>query len=138
MKLEGLVREGQGSTFGAGVAGFEYTFYQVGNTAADIGILAEYLYDGRDDDAPLTIFDNDIFFGTRLAFNDVQDSAILLGAVIDNGDQSVTAFLEAERRLGQHITLELEGRFFLDVDPASELRFAENDSFVTVTVSWNL
>ena len=137
-KLEALVRDGQGSTFGAGVAGFEYTFYQVGKSAADIGLLAEYLYDGRDDDAPPTIFDNDIFIGTRLAFNDVQDSAILLGAVIDNSDQSVAAFFEAGRRFGQHITLELEGRFFLDVDLSGDLGFLENDSFVTVRASWNL
>jgi hypothetical protein len=137
-KLEALVREGQGDTFGAGVAGFEYTLYQVGGSAADIGLLAEYLYDGRDDDAPLTIFDNDTFIGTRLAFNDVQDSQILLGAVIDNSDQSVAAFLEAERRMGQNVTLELEGRFFLDVNPAGDLRFLANDSFVTLRASWNL
>ena len=137
-KLEALVREGQGSTFGAAVAGFEYTFYQLGKSAADIGLLAEYLYDGRNADAPPTIFDNDVFIGTRLAFNDVQDSAILLGAVIDNGDGSVAGFLEAERRFGRHITLELVGRFFLNVDVAGDLGFLENDSFVTVRASWNL
>ena len=137
-KLEALVREGQGSTFGAGVAGFEYTFYQVRGSAADIGLLAEYLHDGRDDNAPQTIFDNDTFIGARLAFNDVQDSQILLGAVIDNGDQSLAAFLEVERRIGQYVTLELEGRFFLDVDPAGDLGFLEHDSFVTLRASWNL
>ena len=137
-KLEALMREGQGSTFGAGVAGFEYTFYQVGDSAVDIGVLVEYLYDGRDNDAPPTIFDDDTFIGTRLAFNDMQDSEILLGAVLDNSDHSVAAFFEAKRRMGQRITLELEGRFFLQVDTASDFRFLQDDSFVTVRALWNL
>ena len=46
-KLESIVREGQGDTFAAAVAGFEYTFYQPWSTSADIGVIAEYLYDGR-------------------------------------------------------------------------------------------
>ena len=110
----------------------------MGNSAADVGLLAEYLYDGRDDTAPPTIFDDDTFIGTRLAFNDVQDSQILLGAVVDNSDQSVAAFLEVERRIGQNITLEFEGRFFLNIEPAGDLGFLENDSFLSLRASWNL
>ena len=52
-------------------------------------MIAEYLYDARDEEveilpegvstaAPITPFDNDIFFGSRLAFNDIQDSKTLL------------------------------------------------------------
>jgi hypothetical protein len=138
LKFEGLARSGQGSTFGATVAGFEYTLYQIGSSAADLGLLFEYLYDGRDDTAFPTIYDDDLFLGARLGFNDVQDSALLLGAVIDNNDQSVAAFLEAERRIGNSLTLEFEGRLFLNVDPANELAFVQNDSFAALRLSWNL
>ncbi len=138
LKFEGLTRSGQGNTFGATVAGFEYTLYQVGSSAADLGLLFEYLYDGRDDDAFPTIYDDDVFVGARLAFNDVQDSAVLLGAVIDNDDRSIAAFLEAERRLGRSFTFEFEGRFFLNADPAGDLAFVQNDSFAALRLSWNL
>ena len=40
-KLEAIGREGQGDTFAALVGGLEYTFYQVGKSAADVGLLAE-------------------------------------------------------------------------------------------------
>lgn len=136
-KLEAIGREGQGSTFAAAVGGFEYTFYQLGGRAADLGLLAELLYDGRDAAAPFTAFDDDTFVGARLAFNDTQDSSILLGAVVDNDDGSVAAFLEVGRRVGRHVTLELEGRLFLNVDPAGELAALDADSFLALRGSWN-
>ena len=48
-KFEGIVRSGQVDTFAATVAGFEYTLYQIKRSAVDLGLLVEYLYDGRDD-----------------------------------------------------------------------------------------
>jgi len=137
-KFEGLARSGQGRTFGATVAGIEYTLYQLGGSAADLGLLFEYLYDGRDETAFPTIYNDDVFLGARLGFNDVQDSAILLGAVVDTTDRSVAAFLEAGRRLGHHLTFAFEGRFFLDVDAANELAIVQNDSFAALWLSWNL
>ena len=122
----------------ATVTGFEYTLYQLGSSAADLGLLFEFLYDGRDQTTFPTIYDNDVFLGARLAFNDVQDSSILLGAVVDNDDQSVAAFLEAERRIGSSLTFEFEGRFFLNVAQANELSFVQNDSFAALRLSWNL
>ena len=51
--------------FWALTAGFEYTLYQVlGN--ADLGLIAEYLYDERGDQAT-TAFEDDVFVGGRLA-----------------------------------------------------------------------
>ena len=69
-KLEAIGRAGEGETFGAAVGGVEYTRYQVFGSAADVGFLSEYLYDGRDVTAPPTAFDNHGFVGTRLALND--------------------------------------------------------------------
>ena len=48
-KAEALVRSGQGDTFFAAVAGFEYTLYQLFGSNSDLGLLAEYQYDGRDE-----------------------------------------------------------------------------------------
>jgi len=78
-KLEGIGREGQGKTFGAAVGGFEYTFYGIGDSSADVGLLLEYLYDDRNDVSPPTASDNDLFVGTRLALNDSDDTSVLAG-----------------------------------------------------------
>jgi hypothetical protein len=130
-KLESLVRSGPGATFGAAVAGFEYTRYQVFGSAADLGLLAEYLYDGRDETAPPTPFENGLFLGARLALNDVQDTSLLAGAVVDLDNGTVAGRVEGERRLTANLKLELEARVFTSVDPESFLWFLRRDSFVT-------
>ncbi|UCF68878.1 MAG: hypothetical protein JSV80_06210 [Acidobacteriota bacterium] len=134
-KLEAIAREGQGATFGATVAGFEYTFYQIGRSAADVGLLVEYLYDGRDVYAPPTIYDDDLFVGSRLAFNDALDTQLLGGVIVDRNDGSLAALLEAERRVGSRIKLEFEARWFVNVDPNNTLHVFERDSHVMLRVS---
>ncbi len=134
-KFEGLVREGQGDVFPAMVGGFEYTDFQIFDSDADLGYLAEYLYDGRDDDAPLTTFQNDLFLGTRLTLNDIDDTALLAGAVIDLEHGSVSARLEAERRFGDSWKGEIEVQIFghtADDDPADVF---ERDSFAVLRLT---
>jgi len=136
-KLEGIVRKGQGDTFGAVVAGFEYTFYQVRRSAVDVGVLLEYLYDGRDENpaiAPPTPFNNDLFVGTRIALNDTQDSSILAGATIDLDNHSTVLVAEAERRLNDRWSLSARGRFFVDAGNDPLLRNFRNDSYVDIAV----
>jgi len=53
LKLEAFGRDGQSTYRGAFVAGFEYTFYGVFDTAADIGWLVEGHYDSFDPDIPV-------------------------------------------------------------------------------------
>jgi hypothetical protein len=134
-KLEAIVREGQDTTFGATVAGFEYTFYQLGRSAADVGLLVEYLYDGRDETAPSTIHDDDLFVGSRLAFNDPLDTQLLGGVIVDRNDGSVAVLLEAERRIGSRVKLELDARWFMNVAPTNTLKVFDRDSHVTLRVS---
>lgn len=136
-KLEALAREGQGETFGAAVAGFERTLYQFGGSAADLGLLVELLWDGRDAAAPPTIYDRDAFVGARLALNDVQDTRLLAGAVVDGDDGSTLALIEAVRRVGHGFTVELEARLFAGVDPAGDLAAFERDGFVAARAAWH-
>lgn len=136
-KLEALGREGQGEAFGAAVAGFERTFYQVSGSAADVGLLVEALWDGRDPTAPPTIYEEDVFVGARLALNDVQSTRLLAGAVTDLDDRSTFGLVEAARRLGRRLTLELEARLFSHVDPAGDLAAYSRDSFVTLRAAWH-
>ncbi len=134
LKFEGIVREGQGDVFAATVTGFEYTFFGVTDSGADLGVLAEYLYDGRDEDpavAPFTVTQNDLFAGARLALNDAQDTSVLAGGVADLETGAMALQVEAERRVGQNWFAEVEGRFFVNVeddDPIST--FARDDALI--------
>lgn len=136
-KFEGIARFGQGDGFAATVAGFEYTLYQVAETEADLGLLLEYLYDGReeDGDAPLTVFQNDVFVGTRLTLNDEPDTTFLAGAIVDAEDRSVSLSLEASRRVGADMKVELEARVFPDVAAEDPLYGIRRDNAVTLRVS---
>ena len=145
-KMEAIVREGHGDTFFASVAGFEYSIYQVFGTSADLGLLAEYQYDGRDEGfvaesfgmalaAPVAAGNNDVFAGARLGFNDAQDASALVGLSVDADDQTMGMFIEAERRIGQNWTAELETRLFFNVDPANVANFFRDDDFMTLRVT---
>ncbi len=134
-KLEAIVREGQGKTFGAAVAGVEYSFYQAFGSNIDVGVLFEYLYDGRDETAPFTPFDDDLFFGSRLGFNDTHDTALLLGTIIDRNDGSTTGRLELERRINSRLLLEVESRWFTRIEPPNPLTVFQRDSFLTLRLT---
>lgn len=135
-KFEGIVREGQGDTFPGMVAGFEYTFYQVFDSNADVGVLAEYLRDERDRQAPQTPFrGEDLFFGTRFTLNDVQDTSALIGGVFDLDDGSKSFRIEGERRIGESWTLDVEVQAFTDVDDRNILATVRDDDFVTLRMT---
>lgn len=135
-KLEAILRRGHGDTFGAAVAGFEYTFFGVRGSAADVGLLAEYLYDGRGRRAPPTIFDDDVFVGLRLALNDPDSTMLLAGVIVDRGGGGTVARVQAERRLGAAWKLEFEARSFHGVARADPmLGGVRNDSFVMLRIA---
>jgi hypothetical protein len=133
-KLEAIGRRGHGEEFAAYVAGVEYTWFNLREAGADLGLLAEYLYDGRDDTAPPTIYEDDWFVAFRLGLNDPQGTAILGGAVVDSNGSLVV--VEAERRVGDAWKIEAEVRWFVGVDANDPLLGGfRNDSFVTLRLS---
>lgn len=136
LKLEALTRSGHGDRFAAASGGFEYTFYQLGGGRADLGLLAEYHYDGRDSsDAPGTFFDRDVFAAARLTLNDEADTAILIGAIVDRRDGSTLFQAEAERRVFKNWKIEIEARIFAKIEPASPLGGIRDDDFVALRAS---
>lgn len=137
-KFEGIVRETPFETFAAAVGGFEYSFYGITDSGADLGVLMEYQYDGRSEDfleAAPTIADNDLFVGARLAMNDSQDTDFLGGVVTDLDDGSMSGLVEASTRIGDYWVVELESRFFVNADNTNLLSVFRNDSNVTLRVT---
>ncbi|RDY58781.1 hypothetical protein DX873_14010 [Flagellimonas nanhaiensis] len=134
-KVESIYRNADAQDFLALVAGLEYTFSNIDGNGLDIGLLGEYLYDERDE-LSLNALQNDIFFGSRIAFNDVQDTSILIGGITDLESSSKIFSLEASRRFGSNWRAEIEARIFNDIDD-SELILSNfrEDSFLRFTLS---
>ena len=134
-KLESIYRTSKGQDFYAMVAGLEYTFSNIDGNGLDIGLLGEYLYDERNDLA-LNSLQNDVFIGSRIAFNDTQDTSILFGVISDLDSSSKIMSIEASRRFGTSWTAELEARIFSNIDK-NELILSnfEEDSFVKLSIS---
>tara|TARA_R110002096_G_scaffold375106_2_gene568809 strand:- start:3797 stop:4993 length:1197 start_codon:yes stop_codon:yes gene_type:complete len=135
-KFEALHRSGQGTTYNALAAGFEYTFVGIMDTALDLGVLSEYHYDDRDG-LSTSIYEDDIAIGARLAFNDVQSSEALIGLVWDRDNGGKFFNIEASRRLGDSWLLELQGRFFLN-QKRNDLAFSiSRDDYTELFLSYN-
>lgn len=119
----------------AATGGFEYTLYGLFQSAADLGLLAEYLWDERDEEAD-TPFQNDLFVGGRLALNDMAGTAILGGAVIDLSNDSVFLNFEASARLNGSTALGVQARLFSNVDPADGAFYSiRNDDYIELELT---
>ncbi|WP_108807718.1 hypothetical protein [Aquimarina spinulae] len=134
-KLESIYRHADAQNFFAMVAGLEYTFSNIDGNGLDIGVLGEYLYDERDELA-LNALQNDVFFGSRIAFNDTQDTSILIGGITDLESSTTIFSLEASRRFGSSWTAAIEARIFNEIDD-SELILSNfrEDSFFRISIS---
>ncbi len=132
-KLEAIRRSGQGDAYGALTGGFEYTLVGVLGSVADVGLLAEYSHDSRGQDA-LSVFQNDLFLGSRLALNDVQSTALLVGGAIDLDTGSLFLSIEGDRRVADGWTVEVEGRVFGNTEPTEPLFAFRRDDYLRVAV----
>lgn len=141
-KLEAISRKSDAQHFNAFAAGFEYTFVGVNDSSTDVGVVIEYLYDQRDglstNPAALVTspFQNDITTAFRFTLNDIQSSEVLLGLITDVEDQTVAAFIEASRRLGNSFKAELELRTFSNTVPGRPLYSFRDDDFIQLTLGW--
>ena len=140
-KLEAITRSGQGETFSAAAGGFEYTFVGVFESDADVGLIAEYLYDGRDDSistSPFSSspFQDDLVIGARITLNDVQSTEILVSMIEDLDDNGRSYNVEASRRFGDSIVLSLEARGVSGVGAGSTLDSFAQDNRVRTELAW--
>ncbi len=143
-KLEAIRRAGQGDAFTAATFGFEKTMVGLFGSRADLGLVVEYLFDDRGDEAP-TFGENDWAVGFRWALNDVDDSQMLLVFVWDEKTAEQLITLEASRRLGADWKVIAEATVFRNgtrfgndlgsllgqlADPANKLGFLQEEDFL--------
>lgn len=109
VKGEVISRSGQGERFTAATYGFEYTQVGVLQTRIDLGWVVEFNHDDRLESSPFVL-------GTRLSFNDIYDSQILSGFIVNDKSKELGFLLEASRRIGECCMLSIEGVYFDDTD----------------------
>jgi len=134
-KLESILQTKKGRDFTAAVGGFEYTFYGVTESGADIGVLSEYHFDDRKRDAPVG-FQDDIFLGARYVLNDAQDTEILAGGFYDFDYNSKSVRVELQRRFSDSWKLESELQMFSDVARTDPSRAFHRDDCFQVDLAY--
>lgn len=134
-KLESILQKSSRRDFTAAVGGFEYTFYGVTETGADLGVLAEFHFDGRDEDAPVA-FQSDLFIGSRFVFNDVQSTEVLAGGFYDFDHNSKSFRVELQRRISDSWKLESELQIFSNVDKKDPLRIFRRDDYLQIDLAY--
>ncbi|MEM7407724.1 MAG: hypothetical protein AAF458_20705 [Pseudomonadota bacterium] len=134
-KLETIRRTGQGSTYYAYTGGFEYTFYGVVQSQADLGVIGELLYDERGESGP-AVFQKDVLVGLRLALNDEESTELLAGVITDLDDGSHLFSVEASRRLSDNLKLSVEGRVFADLPTGAPFYTVRRDDYLQLELAW--
>lgn len=118
----------------ASAFGFEYSFYDIRESGIDFGFIAEYLFDDRGEYS-LSAFQNDFFTGGRFAFNDENNTELLIGGSYDLDNSSKSFSIEGSRLIGQDMTISLEGRFFSVSDPTDTFYSIRNDDHFMLTLT---
>lgn len=116
------------------VSGIEYTLVGViGRT--DLGIVAEYLWDERGDEATHP-FQNDILAGFRFALNDERSTDALLGIIQDLDEGATTLSIEASTRVFNAHRLSLEARLFENTEEDPSFSGFRDESFIKLDFSY--
>ncbi|GAA0857978.1 hypothetical protein [Aliiglaciecola litoralis] len=135
-KFEGISRRTNAENYSALVGGFEYTKVGVFDTAFDLGWLMEYQYDGRDN-LLLVPSQNDLMLGSRIVFNDIDGTEVLLGMVQDLDESSSRmAFIEASSRISDNWKWKLDAWLFSSEVPNEPIYQFRRDDFVELSLEY--
>jgi hypothetical protein len=136
-KLEAIARDfrdARWTDFEAAVGGFEYTFVGINDSAADLGVLLEYHWDSRGVESD-RVFQNDLFAGARFTLNDVDSTEVLAGLFWDLDYDSPSFRVEASRRFGDGIKVNLEAQWFGDIPDADPLSSFRDDDYLLIEIA---
>lgn len=120
----------------AGVVGVEHALYGIMDSNADLVIFAEYARDTRQEKASSGMQD-DVFLGTRLTLNDVDDSQISLVSSydLDYASRSVTAGYT--RRVADAFVLDSSVYFPIGMMDDKQFASFERDTKLNMSLKWS-
>ena len=133
-KFEGIARnysDNRIKDYTASVIGFEHTLPLLSDSGLEMTLLGEYHHDSRGEVASAP-FQNDIFIGSRLSFNDAEGTQLLAGAFVDLDNSSKSLRIEASRRIGKGVKLNIEAQVFTDIDKNDPLKTFEKDDYLQI------
>jgi hypothetical protein len=134
-KLEVINNDNKVQKYWALQGGFEYSQYGILDSNADLGWLVEYGWDERGKDG-LSNAQNDLFFGTRLALNDIASTEVLAGLSYDLDFESSSFLIEASRRFGDNFKLSLDIRLFSVDDMQDPIYLFRKDDHIQFTAQY--
>ena len=134
-KLEMIHNDNAIEDYWALQGGFEYSMYGIMESNADLGFLVEYGWDERGEEGGAN-FQNDLFFGTRLAMNDVDSTELLAGLSYDLDFESTSFLVEASKRFGENIKASLDIRLFSADEPEDPIYLFRDDDHIQFTVQY--
>lgn len=134
-KFEALSRNSRHGSLTATQAGFEYSFYGVADSNADLGILVEYGWDDSGENTSSGI-QNDLFLGTRLTFNNVESSDLLIGGGYDLDYDSYSLVIEGNHRISNQLKLIVDARFFNSDDEKDQSYAIRQDDYLKLTLEY--
>ncbi len=134
-KLESVYRDSKDHHIGL-ATGFEYTVVGAFDSAIDVGLIAEYLYDSRGDSAQ-SAGQNDVFGGVRFAFNDEDGTEILAGITQDLDNSDVySAKVEASSRINNQLKWQVDAWLFAS-ETNTDLSYAlRKDDFIELSLQY--
>lgn len=141
-KGEAFYRTGQLENFVALDAGLEHTLTGAFGSTADVGLLAEYLYESRPLGASegktyLNSLSNDVMIGMRLTLNDADSTEGLVTATFDLQTSAKFFTAEFSRRIGQSFKARLEGRILSGLAADAPLYSMREDDFVRLALEYH-
>ena len=95
--------------------------------------MLEYQYDQVNN----SLNDNDAFFALRWVENDVQDTELLLGVLVDKQNHSSRILsLEYKTRLNNALLLTVNGFVFSGSDSANPVSLLRDEDHVSISLSY--
>ena len=135
LKLEMVSRKGVNDRFTASTVGFEYTLYGLFDSPHELGLIVEYLYDERGQNAT-TLFEDDLFMGARWVWNDSNDTDFIAGIIQDSSSSENVFRLEGSRRLDNGLKLNIESQFFSNIPRSSRFAGIRHEDFIQIELAW--
>ncbi|MCU7845684.1 MAG: hypothetical protein KZQ93_17780 [Candidatus Thiodiazotropha sp. (ex Monitilora ramsayi)] len=132
-KLEAIHRNADSGSHNAATGGFEYTIVGISESAMDLGLLTEYLYDDREEETAPP-FENDLFLAFRLTANDVDGSELLAGVIKDLDSSAALFNLEASRRIGNHWKVSAQARLWFSIPQDDPLYPFHRDDYFEISL----
>ncbi|QEW22487.1 hypothetical protein LA6_004712 [Marinibacterium anthonyi] len=136
LTFEAAVSQSLDETYYSTITGAQYSFGGIGPTGDTIVAVMEYLHDNRSIIQPLTIYDDDVFFGFAYSGNDVNGTAVRGGMYYDVNTDAKIYTASWSRRIGDALRLEVAGFSVNSGGTGDPIAFAQDDDFLQVSLAY--